>query len=63
MALKDENTPIAPSVEGTTRVIAARNNAFRLTASGKALRPVVESIYAWAESHLSKFNPDMADVI
>ena len=31
---------------------AARNNAFRLTASRAALRPVVEGLCKWAQTHL-----------
>ena len=41
----------------------ARNNAFQLTESGQALRPVVESIYVWADSHLRDFNRDTAAAI
>ena len=35
---------------------SARNNAFRVTASGSALRPVLEGLAAWASTHLKEFH-------
>jgi DNA-binding HxlR family transcriptional regulator len=35
---------------------SARNNAFKLTESGAALRPVLESLAAWASTHLKEFH-------
>ena len=36
-----------------------RNNAYRLTESGAALRPVLEALGRWAHTHLSAFHSDM----
>ena len=38
---------------------AARNNAFRLTASRAALRPVVEGLGKWAQTYLKALYVDM----
>ena len=38
---------------------AARNNAVRLTASRAALRPVVEGLGKWAQTHLKTLHVDM----
>jgi len=35
---------------------SARNNAFKLTESGAALRPVLEGLGAWASTHLKEFH-------
>ena len=35
---------------------SARNNAFKLTASGAALRPVLEELAGWATTHLKDFH-------
>lgn len=35
---------------------SARNNAYKLTESGAALRPVLESLAAWASTHLQEFH-------
>ena len=37
----------------------ARNNAFQLTASGAALRPALEGLAKWAQTHLEEFRPDI----
>jgi len=39
---------------------SARNNAFQLTASGAALRPVLEGLGKWAQTHLAEFHTDIA---
>lgn len=38
---------------------ASRNNPYRLTASGSALRPVLEALGSWAGSHLSDVHAGM----
>jgi len=42
-------------IERANPVSGPRNNAFQLTDSGAALRPVLESLGRWAKSHLSEF--------
>ena len=39
-----------------------RNNAFRLTQSGAALRPVLESLGQWAATHLAEFHADIVRI-
>ena len=41
---------------------SARNNAFQLTVSGAALRPVLESLGVWAQTHLKKFHKNMMSI-
>jgi DNA-binding HxlR family transcriptional regulator len=41
---------------------SARNNAFRLTESGAALRPVLEGLGRWAQTHLKEFHKDIAKI-
>ena len=41
---------------------SARNNAFKLTKGGEALRPVLEGIAVWAATHLQKFHRNIASV-
>jgi DNA-binding HxlR family transcriptional regulator len=36
---------------------AARNNAYRLTPAGEALRPVLESLGRWAQTNLKPLHP------
>ncbi len=38
---------------------ASRNNAYRLTEGGAALRPVLEALGKWAGMHLSEFHGDI----
>jgi DNA-binding HxlR family transcriptional regulator len=38
---------------------AARNNAFKLTKSGVALRPVLEGLGRWSHAHLRAFHADI----
>lgn len=40
-------------IERTKPEAATRNNAYQLTASGAALRPVLEALGKWAGTHLS----------
>ncbi|MFZ9630066.1 MAG: winged helix-turn-helix transcriptional regulator [Ilumatobacteraceae bacterium] len=42
---------------------AARNNAYRLTASGEALRPVLEALGRWAQTYLRQYHEDMVDSV
>ena len=41
----------------------ARNNAYQLTPSGAALRPVLEAVGTWAQTFLKPFHPDMVDSV
>ena len=41
---------------------SARNNAFQLTESGAALRPVLEGLGRWAQTHLSEFHADIVKI-
>jgi len=50
-------------IERTNPHGAARNNAYRLTSSGEALRPVLEALGRWAQTHLKQFHEDMVDSI
>ena len=38
---------------------AARNNAYRLTKSGKELRQVLETIGRWADRNIREFHPNL----
>jgi DNA-binding HxlR family transcriptional regulator len=38
---------------------SARNNAFQVTESGAALRPVLESLALWSQTHLKEFHKKM----
>lgn len=49
-------------VERTNPNAAARNNAYRLTESGAALRPVIEGLGRWAQTHLAAFHNDIARI-
>ncbi|MGH1491465.1 MAG: winged helix-turn-helix transcriptional regulator [Acidimicrobiales bacterium] len=49
-------------IERTNPDGAARNNAYQLTTSGQALRPVVESVGRWSQAHLKELNPDIHEV-
>lgn len=50
-------------IEREDRAGAARNNAYRLTPSGLALRPVLEELGKWAQVYLRPFHVDMVDSI
>jgi len=41
----------------------ARNNAYQLTSSGVALRPVLEEVGKWAQTFLKQFHPGMVDSV
>jgi DNA-binding HxlR family transcriptional regulator len=46
-------------IERTNPEATSRNNAYHLTESGAALRPVLEALGKWAGAHLSDFHVDM----
>jgi len=50
-------------IERTDPDGVARNNAYRLTPSGAALRPVLEELGKWSQSHLRQFHADMVDSV
>jgi DNA-binding HxlR family transcriptional regulator len=50
-------------IERTNPNAAARNNAYRLTESGKALRPVLEELGRWSQVHLKTFHTEIVDTI
>jgi DNA-binding HxlR family transcriptional regulator len=41
---------------------SARNNAFTLTASGAALRPIIESLADWSHTHLKQFHDGITSI-
>ena len=49
-------------IERTNPNAAARNNAYRLTESGKELRPVLEALGKWSHSHLKTFHHDIVSL-
>jgi DNA-binding HxlR family transcriptional regulator len=49
-------------IERTNPDASARNNAFKLTESGAALRPVLEKLGGWAQTHLKEFHSDMVEI-
>ena len=50
-------------IERTDPDGVARNNAYRLTPSGAALRPVLEELGKWSQTHLRPFHADMVDSV
>jgi DNA-binding HxlR family transcriptional regulator len=46
-------------IERTNPEGAARNNAYQVTKSGAALRPVLNGVAKWAKVHLKDFHGDM----
>ena len=49
-------------IERTDPHGAARNNAYMLTPSGEALRPVLEELGRWSLAHLDAVHPDIIDI-
>jgi len=49
-------------IERTKPQATARNNAFQLTESGTALRPVLEGLARWAQTHLKDQHRNMAKI-
>jgi DNA-binding HxlR family transcriptional regulator len=41
----------------------SRNNAFRLTPRGLALRPVLEELGRWSQTHLTDLHPNIVKII
>jgi hypothetical protein len=50
-------------IERTDPNAAARNNAYRLTARGAALRPVLEELGKWSQVHLKPYNTEIVNII
>jgi len=50
-------------IERTNPDGAARNNAYRLTPSGAALRPVLEALGRWAQTYLKAYHADMVNSV
>jgi DNA-binding HxlR family transcriptional regulator len=50
-------------IERTHPEGAARNNAYRLTPSGVALRPVLEELGKWAQTFLKQYHSDMVNSV
>ena len=46
-------------IERTNPQGTARNNAFQITESGSALRPILDGIAKWAQVHLKDFHGDI----
>jgi len=46
-------------IERVNPEAASRNNAYRLTEGGAALRPVLEALGMWAGMHLSEFHANI----
>jgi DNA-binding HxlR family transcriptional regulator len=46
-------------IERTNPQAAARNNAYQVTESGAALRPILDGLAVWAKSHLRDFHSDI----
>jgi len=49
-------------IERTQPEATARNNAFQLTEGGAALRPVLEGLARWAQTHLKDQHRSMASI-
>ena len=49
-------------IERTNPQATARNNAFQLTKSGTALRPVLEGLARWAQTHLKDLHSNMVNI-
>jgi len=49
-------------IERTNPHATARNNAYQLTESGAALRPVLEGFGRWAQTHLKEFHAEIVRI-
>jgi DNA-binding HxlR family transcriptional regulator len=49
-------------IERSNPQATARNNAFQLTESGAALRPVIEGLARWAQTHLKDHHSNMVNI-
>jgi DNA-binding HxlR family transcriptional regulator len=50
-------------IERTNPTAAARNNAYQLTESGKALRPMLEALGQWSQTYLKPFHTEIVDIV
>jgi DNA-binding HxlR family transcriptional regulator len=50
-------------IERTNPDGAARNNAYRLTPSGAALRPVLVELGKWAQTYLKQYHSEMVNSV
>ena len=50
-------------IERTNPSAAARNNAYRLTESGMALRPVLEELGKWSQVYLKPLHAEIVNII
>jgi DNA-binding HxlR family transcriptional regulator len=50
-------------IERTNPDGVARNNAFHLTPSGAALRPVLEQLGKWSQTHLKQHHSEIVDIL
>ena len=41
----------------------ARNNAYKLTKSGEALKPTLLELAKWSQDNLKAYNPDIEDIV
>jgi DNA-binding HxlR family transcriptional regulator len=46
-------------IERSKPQAAARNNAYQVTEGGAALRPILDGLAIWAQSHLRDFHGDI----
>ena len=42
---------------------ASRNNAYQLTSSGLALRPVLEELGKWSQTYLKEMHPEIVNIL
>ncbi|NBU85664.1 MAG: transcriptional regulator [Actinobacteria bacterium] len=42
---------------------ASRNNAYQLTSSGLALRPVLEELGKWSQTYLKEMHPEIVTIL
>jgi DNA-binding HxlR family transcriptional regulator len=49
-------------IERTDADAPARNNAYRPTPSGQALRPVLEALGKWSQKYLKVFHEDIVNI-
>jgi hypothetical protein len=49
-------------IQRTDPNASARNNAFALTDSGAALRPIIEALADWSYTHLREFHDGIAPI-